>query len=135
MNNVLPACLKDSSHNMVEIPPYLKLVVTQGERRTISAARPATSGKQPPPTTDRSEPSAPRLPLAGDSVELRTGRDPGGDLAMEDYSDPQLAREALEELSRQLPALGHAVHDLHSNLTRGRVLALLAPLTENDPVA
>lgn len=134
MHNVLPACLKDSPHNMVEIPSYLKLVVTQGQRRTISATRPTTSGKQLPPTTDGGEPSAPRLPLAGDNVELRTGRDPGGDLAMEDYSDPHLARQALEELSRQLPALGHAVHDLHSDLNRGRVLALLAPLTENDPV-
>ncbi len=119
---------------MVEIPPYMRLVATQGQRRTVGAAR-HNPGNPSAQDNERAPGAIPRLPLAGDRVELRIGRDLGESQEADDYADPSLAQKALEDLAWQLPELGHGVHDLHSELNRGRVLSLLAPLVENDPIS
>lgn len=131
---MLAACPKDSQTTMVEIPPYMRLVATQGQRRTVGAARP-NPGNPSAQGHERTHAAVPRLPLAGDTVELRTGRDLGENQDTDDYANPYLAQKALDDLSWQLPELGQGVHDLHADLNRGRVLALLAPLVENDPIS
>lgn len=121
---------------MVEIPPYIRLVANPpNQRRSVGASRPNTASQTVQGEERTGAVAVSRPPLAGDSVEVRTGRYQGEDQDILDYSDHNLAEQALDDLSRDLPALGQGVHDLHSDLDRGRVLALLAPLMESDPIS
>mgnify|MGYP000846060995 CR=1 FL=1 len=137
LNKVLLACPKESRTTMVEIPPYIRLVANQqpNQRRSVGASRPTTASEAVQGEERTSAVAVARLPLAGDAVEVRTARYQGEHQDILDYTDQDLAEQALDDLSRDLPALGQGVHDLHSDLDRGRVLALLAPLMESDPIS
>ena len=114
---------------MVEIPTYLRLVPTQGQRRPMGANRNAPAHGSAP--GDRATTTL--LPVSGDSVEVRVGRESGQSQDNIDFANSYLAERALSDLRRDLPELGQGVNDLHPNLDRRRVLALLAPLVDNDP--
>ena len=118
---------------MVEVPSYIRLVAPQGQKRTLGTSRPNPANASP--AGERNANTTTLVPVEGDSVALRASRDLGAGQESSDFANPYLAGRALSDLQRDLPALGQGIHDLHAGLNRGRVLGLLAPLVENDPIA
>lgn len=118
---------------MIEIPSYLKLVVSQGQRRANQSTRPANASDE-----------AAKGDKAHDTVTLSSLSDPEPAVVitlaetrrrLTGADEPVLSSEeagyVLTQLQRDLPELGPGVHDLHDKLDRSRVLDLLAPLVDN----
>lgn len=120
---------------MVEIPPYLKLIVDNAARRGSSLpSRPISKSGEVRTTSDSAASKAateqPSLSnqASGDLVQLiskenRRSNDTTVPTAFQ-------AENALRELERDLPSLGQQVGDLHQFPDRRRILVLLAPLVE-----
>lgn len=118
---------------MIEIPPYLKLVVNQGQRRSTQTVRAATGSdeaarRQPGDVNTNSLLETPASAVILSLGETRRCGQGGG---AEPPPTPEEAAFALSQLQRDLPTLGQGVHDLHDNLDRSRVLDLLAPLVDD----
>lgn len=118
---------------MIEIPPYLKLIVSQGTRRASQPSR-ATSASDDVSRhkTQTGDPAiGPGTQESAIILNLAETRRRGTDYYDELPPNAEEAAFTLSQLQRQLPDLGSGVHDLHDNLDRSRVLDLLAPLV-ND---
>lgn len=109
---------------MVDFPSYIKVLPGNATRRsnasTAGVGRPA------------------RLAVCGDGSTVCPDQAEVVSLvyrenhasAVSSLPTPEEAAEALRRLQEDLPDLGQAVDELHSNLDRRRVLDLLAPLLE-----
>ena len=115
---------------MVEIPPYVKLVVNNTVRKdTGTVQKTASSGKVRPASASG------EISSAGQTSRVQPPIDTVSLISQEnrrafDTQPPTLqeAEEALSALNQDLPGLGQAVGDLHSHLDRRVILTLLAPL-------
>lgn len=107
---------------MVEFPPYIKILPGNAARRTSApAGRGAGQGKGV--TKSASGESA-----RAEVVSLVTRENVLA--ASSQVPTPEEAAVALRRLREDLPEMGQAVGDLHSNLDRRRILDLLAPLMD-----
>ncbi|MFH1057691.1 MAG: hypothetical protein V1797_03295 [Pseudomonadota bacterium] len=118
---------------MIEIPSYLKLVVSQGQRRAAQNTRPANSSDEAAKGEKTRGTAATTWSGSQEPAVLITLAETRRHISGNDEPPPS-AEEAgyvLSQLQRDLPELGPGVHDLHDNLDRSRVLDLLAPLVDN----
>lgn len=108
---------------MVEIPPYMRLVVSHQVRRSESSAKVARQVRSGPGKSVKSQ-----APL-DDNVEVTSRVTSQNRMAMSpDVPTALEAEEALRALQENLPNMGPEVEDVHSGLDRRVILSLLAPL-------
>lgn len=114
---------------LIEIPPYIRLIVDNQPKRSNSAQAPgrATDSSGEPEKSGLFS-GAPGSHTVGDVVYLVSIENKRA--TRSEIPTKAEAQQALERLQKDLPQLGQAVDDLHSKLDRRRILSLLAPLVE-----
>jgi hypothetical protein len=107
---------------MVEFPSYIKVLPGNAIRRADSSSSRGTSASKASRLNEY-------VPTSSAGVVSLIARE-NQTAAASQVPTPAEAAAALRSLQENLPDLGQAVGDLHSNLNRRRILDLLAPLMD-----
>lgn len=113
---------------MVEFPSYIKILPGNAARRTSASSSRNAGQAKASRLNEHFAKSNSGEPGRAEVVSLISRENQLA--AASQVPSPEEAAAALRRLQEDLPEMGQAVGDLHSNLDRRRILDLLAPLLD-----